>query len=647
MLLSPLYLERDGALASGQLIWNFQGDKNYIHFDLESYLQSNALMTILYRGWDNYLAKQGWSFPQTPYIRGSGFYNINDPEDYLIHTHVQGAKVNWDEAKATEVEAMLKFTWEDTTGQGTAKKVEQDDWTYEDCAFSDLVDTTETLRADVKAGRAWIEDVIVTDVAGKITATKKLIKLRELTSREAQVQVGEYEKLILKDISCPLLFIEPDKVRTEEGKAASLRYIFTKPQKELGHAKNLRGKLNWVNERIFIEGSAEEGTYLPEPSTVKNATFKVNIDEEDVLSTEVKLAELTIEEAGATLFNVYFKTKTEAVETVGSFDIEKLTLETAMGQGLSGKFRYEGEAYHITELRCSELELEPFKLRDLRGEAIYAYEAATIKLTNGQMTMSTKPPDGDPESENEDIEIQNISGLLYYRDDVLDVRDFLGTLHDGTLFGQVRYNLNNDTGKLALNLENGDLGKFLDQEDLKEKDKIYGNVSGRILVDFLNRDEMLLNGHGTAFVTESNLWRVPVVSEFLGFARKVPLVGWLIPKISLNNISEIQGNLGFKGDRIYLTKALSNGTVIKVECSGCYWWRTEGLDIRARTKLPYLGGTLTRRLVGTLDDYKWEKAAFLWDLFRTKELEDPAIKMLAKKRAKLKNKRKEPTRTKN
>ncbi len=631
LLVDRLEIYRNGAPAIGQIAYSFPRENPSVRFDLESNFDTNAVMTLIMKQWKGMLARQGWSFKQTPYVHASGHAALKRAADYKVGVRVEAPFASWQDFKGQGARAHLLFTPDLVSIQANAERIDHLGWIYRDVKATDFKVTPESLQAHFSGTSAAIGNVTFAQPDLRLESDMKDVVLKQLKCKSVVVGMGDNERLRLGATALPRLEIKDGQVETM-GVARGVSHVYgrTGNEKEITRAKALTAAVNWRDDALTIKGDLDGVEWLPQNVSAAKTSF-TTVLKDDAVHTRLG-APKAVFASGLELRQCIFRTSTKDRETKASFEIKEARYNETTAADVSGDFTYEGSSWQAKNIRCKQLKSGPFQLVNAGGDAVYAYDTFSMKAKAEKMLVGSIAKDGDKKKSDSKTaspkwEIPNVSAKIFFQDGVWGVRDLQGRLYDGKLFGQLQYDTKKRTSKVVLNLLHAELAQFRRTPDSKS---MRGRLTGRFLLDLVHRKdgELFIHGGGRIGIAEATIYKIPLINDFFRIVRAVPVLGRVISPDDAAKITKLEADVSFEGKRIDITRAQTDGKVIALDANGYYWWETGGVDIRVRAEIIKIGffrRLFVRRMIGTLDDYEWEKWAFFKDLIRdTKKPVDPA-----------------------
>ncbi|HCE42026.1 MAG TPA: hypothetical protein DET40_00570 [Lentisphaeria bacterium] len=233
----------------------------------------------------------------------------------------------------------------------------------------------------------------------------------------------------------------------------------------------------------------------------------------------------------------------------------------------------------------------------------------------------------DAQGEWSGIPMKDIKAAVSMKKEILDIKDVTAEVFDGDVIFSYNYNLKDNTGKIALSVEDSEfapLVKNLGFTDFSTK-KI-GSLSGDMLADlsYNEKDELLMDGKGKISLKDADIMDIPVLKGF------TDLLGKSVISSEWGEISSADCNFTLEKDHFFSDSIQTNGNAVALSADGKYYWTTSETDFRVRAKilkniLPYellsklmepLSWALEARLYGKGKDLKWEQISTLKKLFK-------------------------------
>jgi hypothetical protein len=185
------------------------------------------------------------------------------------------------------------------------------------------------------------------------------------------------------------------------------------------------------------------------------------------------------------------------------------------------------------------------------------------------------------------------------------------------------YDIANRTGHIALNSARMSFPAVMKRFHSGSKENgeplpglMSVNCRLQILHGWAGKDLQLM-GNGRLSITESDLWRVPLLTglgRLLDMTMLNRLTGGRLS--SLGTITRLDADLDFNGDRLLVPNLKTDGTIVSLRGSGEYSWESSRLffQVTGHTlskvgilsfALRPLSWVFNAELTGTTDDYKW------------------------------------------
>ena len=620
LLLDNMQVNRHGAQATGNLAWHYDKARRELIFAGHSEIEAEAMMGLINPRWAELPNKWRLQLPRNPVAAVRGYYgfNRNAPRQItgrvtaesfslaqtdfgesraelafdgdVLSAQVDAASVAVDDCEMAQAKARLTFDGAALTFKGTANALARDKWQLTGLA-AEGVYREGRLASTVKVKKTVHVRLAIAGVHGK------------LDWENARLQAD----LQAKTVGQPDLF-RMDKVSCRADITAA--------------AATFSGEIAGL-KHFPSRGGGEK-------VTVANGAWSKDKLEMDVQAGKWTLADkFTFEKPRAHI--VKQGREVAAKLTIASGRCEP----DGVARGISGACHYRDGATKF-KLAWDEVEWSNTKLRQATTEGTHRRGIAHFRLAAKELRWGRYP-------------LTQVEAHVQQDAHFLMIPDLAGKLHGGDADANIVYDFEKKEGKLTLGLGDVSLDPLIGEAKPtpgKDSAEIGGKLSGQTSVRFARTtDKLRLSGRGDLHVRQGNLWRVPVISEFLALLNTVKVLK-LLPTLG-DNITALDAEFELADERVRITRLKTDGGLVAISGHGFYWWPTRGVDMRVQAHLLETKANVFRkvfdmlpnpfkpllvyRLSGTIQKRKWELMSSVFDLLRdTKDPTDPSLKQAPK-----------------
>ena len=216
------------------------------------------------------------------------------------------------------------------------------------------------------------------------------------------------------------------------------------------------------------------------------------------------------------------------------------------------------------------------------------HESASISTFNAVFPVSPGPDkhnylicDADfPKITFLDHDFYNSEAEISLFKNFLDIQISKAEAYKGQVKGQISSNLKTKPFKVDLEFKDLNLSS-LSNKLSSDSTQIAGKLSGKTSLEVTppteHRKYNLLNGTGSIDVNNGAFFSVPILSPLM---KKVNQV---VPFGNTSDITELNTELKFQGDKIFVPQLVTNGKIVAFSSTGYYDWKDEYLKFNINT----------------------------------------------------------------
>lgn len=623
LVVKDLRVVRNGRRGGGALAFHF-GDRKSLRYELDSRLEPQVLLGLIRSQWQEDYAKLSLDTERGLHVLSRGWVNLEDP----VHSRAVGTiSVPAVEVpgglEAQSVHARLRYQDGRLEGPVTVGSVSYEQWQGDQLA-AELLTDFERLSVGGHLDRVSRDDLSGNDLDFQLELADGTVK-GDLKIATGKVGSGgaSYE-------------IESAQFRNIELSAASLtaEASIRRVSGETLAVDEVEGQLN-VEAGVARLAGRTGAILAHDQAQAPSGEFRLLIGEEQPLVVAAVVPEIRLKD---------------------NLRIDGLQLQlTERGGGYRGVARATSARLR-ERLRLTDVLTD----LDIQG-GLVRFRANAGQLEAGALMLRDVTFSGSGSAGTVVADISSANGLVLQKFQVTDLRSALtfqesrlafnyltAKAYDGRLKGNIQIDVDRDNGQAYVVAEDLQLQQLPQMtrpqtEDrinpnvrnkqgdrIKLEDRIRGRLSGQASLMFSQLGgDLQIHGDGEAMIREGQVFRLPVLADFLDLVNSVNVLKPFISTGDFGAITALDTSFRFQGDRIHFDPIKTNGSLLALSGGGYYWWKTKGLDFRIQAQLlkkiipvPFTSPFrvfLDRRAVGTLGNMKWEKLSALRDVFRDAE----------------------------
>ena len=614
-----------------KLVW--YGKPIEMEFELKSNITPPSVLALFNRKWLNFFENKGLVFNEPPYLYTQGRFSRRNPPEFELNVELDGTNLNYQSALINNFEGSIRIVDKLTTIKTEIGDMTYENWILEDAQAELEIGKENTaisgnaayvkglgimlsdtdFNADCENGRIYTNSNTQTITFGEWQLNKvegnSVYEFQELKSN-ATIETATFRNIKFDSITTDVLF-------KDEGLKADLDIEKANIYDEVEIA-GIEGNLSIANNRAEMNGVIFELLHRPTNSVSHNLKTTCSYSES---SFDIKI--------NTDYFNCFNYGKLNRIKAnisidagllYGDYDIGELFWKDKIKvQNLTGNFDGYNAPWSFRS-RCDEISFPFCKLFNVSSTGSFSKSRIKTSVSSEECQINR-------------YTIKNVTAAVTNEKDNLSINRITGNIYGGRTTGELFYNEARKKGRVWLTAVDVDFEELINAVQSDSKRQMGGKLSGKVDLNFSNEpNEVEVTGNGKVFLEKGNLWKVPLLSDFLLALGKMKIFKLVVPQEEVGAISELSSDIEFQENKVYFQNMKTNGNIVLITADGYYGWSTKELDFRVKAKplnpifrnfLPEaidpFSILLERRLTGKLNDPKWEEVSAIRDLFRTKE----------------------------
>ena len=622
----------DGRTGSAALAWH--GKPAQMEFDLKSNIAPPAVLGLFNRNWFNFLEKKGLVFSEPPDTIAHGSFSHGHPSDFEIGLELNGTNLHYKDALFNNFQGSMKIVDQLTTIETQIGEVLYEDWILDSAQAELLIQKGKTMVSgnvargeglglvfdDTDFSADWKADNVRVS-SGTRAITFGEWRLNQINGES--VYDGEGFKSSGKIGNIAFRRIQFDSIATDfvvQDRELSADLVIDTAS--IGNDLEVRGiigNLSLADNQAEMIGDIYELVHHPTNGVSQNVQARCYYSD---ASFDMHIS--------ADQFNCF-----------DGYELSQIKANFSIDNGLFYGDYDVGTLTWGDQIRARELtgtldgHNAPWSFHSRFGEISFPF--CTLLKVTSTGSLSDNRFKSSVSSEVCKINrytFENVSAAVTREKNNLFINRITGKIHGGRTTAELFYNELRKEGRIWLTAVDVDFEELLNSIYANSERQMGGKLSGKVDLNFSNQpQDLIVTGKGKILIDNGNLWKVPLISDFLQALSKMKIVKLVLPQgEEAGEITELSSDIEFQGNKVSFQNMKTNGNIVLIAAEGDYWWVSNELDFRVTAKplnplfrrfLPEaidpFAILLERRLTGTLSDPKWEEVSAIRDLFRPKD----------------------------